>query len=368
MQRVQFVFYGQAVEAREGGQRDCGIMTEESITNSSGPGSTPMHDASRVPVSGGPSVLDLVKLLRPKQWAKSVFVLIGPVYGMALDKPGAVVSVIGAVGAFALASSGCYILNDLRDIDADRMHPRKRLRPIAAGRVKAGLARWIAVGLIVLALACLGLVFAGTGGEEGGRGGWLTAGCVLAYVLNVVLYTNVFKRRPVLDVMSLAAGFVLRVLGGCACVLVEPSSWLLNCTLFVAMFLAFGKRLGERRTMGGGAGAIAVRGVQASYSDETLRMLVVITAVASLLSYSDYVIGQAALYTHGFNLLWLTLVPATYALLRAVLLLERGVYDDPTELATRDRGFQLGVIVFGVVTGVLLVLRAKGVLPGVGGV
>lgn len=332
-------------------------------SNTTSGGGAVGEDAPAMTAGAGPSAADLIKLLRPKQWAKSVFVLIGPVYGMAWDKPGAIVSVVGAVGAFALASSGCYILNDLRDVEADRLHPRKRLRPIASGRVAPGLARVIAVGLLIAALGCLGLVFAGTGGDAGGRGGWLTAGCVLAYVLNVVLYTNLFKRRPVLDVLSLAAGFVLRVLGGCACVLVEPSSWLLNCTLFIAMFLAFGKRLGERRTMGGGAEAVAVRGVQASYTDETLRMLVVITAVASLLSYSDYVQGQAEHYTRGFNLLWLTLVPATYALLRAVLLLERGIYDDPTELATRDRGFQLGVVGFAVVTGVLLVLRARGMLP-----
>lgn len=330
--------------------------------------------------------MDVVRLLRPKQWAKSVFVLIGPVYGLAWDKPGVVLSVTGAVGAFALASSACYILNDLRDVEADRRHPRKRNRPIAAGRISAGWARGISVALLALATFCVGLVFAGTSAAEAGdtaantlnsaigRGAewtgwsaWLTAACVTAYVLNVLLYTNLFKQRPVLDVLSLAAGFVLRVLGGCAAAMVEPSSWLLNCTLFIAMFLAFGKRLGERRTMGGGEGAATVRGVQSSYTDETLRMLVVITAVASLLSYSDYVQGQADKYTMGFNLLWLTLVPATYALLRAVLLLERGVYDDPTELATRDRGFQLGVLGFGVVTGVLLLLRVQGVFsePGV---
>lgn len=333
---------------------------------------------------------DLIRLARPKQWAKSAFVLIGPAYGIASGEHaaglGAALALAGIVLAFNFASSACYILNDLRDVESDRLHPRKRNRPIAAGRVTPGAARRWAVVLLVLAAASLVLVFMGNSremlGSSGGAGpggaamGWmgkrgalLASAAVLAYIANVVCYTAYFKHRPVMDVLSLALGFVLRVLGGCAAVLIEPSSWLLNCTLFISMFLALGKRLGERRTMavgqaGDGGGAIGVRAVQSSYTDDTLRMLVVMTAVACLLSYSDYVQAprQIEAYTRGFNLLWLTLIPATYAIFRAVLLLERGVYDDPTELATRDRAFQAAVLVFVLITGVLVYLRIQGLL------
>src|SRR5690606_16191438 len=119
------------------------------------------------------------------------------------------------------------------------------------------------------------------------------------------------------DVISLASGFVLRVLGGCAAAMVVPSSWLLNCIFFLSMFLAFGKRLGERRTLG--ADAAAARGVQSVYTDDLLRMSVVVTAVATLITYAGYVQAHEEDYRRGFNLLWLTMLPATYGLLRCIV-------------------------------------------------
>jgi 4-hydroxybenzoate polyprenyltransferase len=157
------------------------------------------------------------------------------------------------------------------------------------------------------------------------------------------------KHVVVLDVISLAAGFVLRVLGGCAATAVVPSSFLLNVTFFVAMFLAFGKRLGERRTMGDDAAA--ARAVHGTYTDELLRMAVVVTGVATLVTYATYIEKQdAALFAGRFNLLWLTMVPATYGLMRCIVLLERGDYDDPTEIAARDRAVQAAVILFAALT------------------
>ena len=287
--------------------------------------------------------LNLIKLARPKQWSKSVFVLIGPLYGFAAGQTIDWRSVAFAIVAFALASSGCYIINDIRDAEADRAHPRKRNRPIASGAVSpqagitfaillfalAGVAATFGVAPAVALPTCLWLVF---------------------YVLNVTFYSVGLKRVVVLDVISLASGFVLRVLAGCAAAGVEPSTWLLNSTLFVSMFLAFGKRLGERRTMG--ADVAAVRSVQSAYTDDLLRMVVVVTGVACLVTYAGYVQAQAERYTShvfgawGFNLLWMTVLPATYGLLRCIVQVERGIYDDPTELASKDRPFQAAVALF----------------------
>ena len=99
-----------------------------------------------------------------------------------------------------------------------------------------------------------------------------------------------------------------------------------------------------------GDAAAATRGVQTKYTDDLLRMAVVVTAVATLLTYAQYVQSQAAFYTWGFNLLWLTMLPATYALLRAMVKVEVGEYDDPTEMAIRDRPFQLAAAAFGALT------------------
>jgi decaprenyl-phosphate phosphoribosyltransferase len=292
----------------------------------------------------------LVKLSRPHQWAKGVFVLVGPLYGGRLETVQEWLAVLGALLAFNFASSACYVINDLRDAEADRAHPRKRRRPIASGAVSPGLALGWALVLGAWAVAALGLV--AWPGEGGIKPAGLLAAAVGLYALNVTAYSFGLKHLVIVDVMGLSIGFVLRVLGGCAAVAVEPSSWLLNVTFFLAMFLAFGKRLGERRTMG--SEVASARSVQAAYTDELLRMLVVVTGVATLLTYAGYVQAQGARYTWGFNLLWVTMLPATYGLLRCIVLLEKGRYDDPTELAANDRPFQLAGGVFGLTTVVLL--------------
>lgn len=312
---------------------------------------------------------DFVRVARPKQWIKGGFVLIGPVYGVAdlsarvADGAAtwwsAAMGALGAVFAFGFIASAGYVLNDLKDREADQSHPRKRNRPIAAGRVSAGAARMYAGALLILALASV-LVVPHT--EELGSPRLLLGLCIVAYALNTAAYTLSFKSHPVLDVVSLSMGFVLRVLGGCAAVAITPSAWLLSCTFFISMFLALGKRLGERRTLG--ADAAAARGVQALYTDDFLRMSVVVTGVAALLSYSDYVVAQSHIYTRGFNLLWLTLLPATYGLLRCIVQIERGIYDDPTEMATKDRPFQIACALFGALTVALLLGVKLGWLAG----
>lgn len=320
----------------------------------------------------GPA-LDFVRLARPKQWIKGGFVLIGPAYGVASiaenvagGETSWAATIAGAVGAFCafgfVASSG-YVLNDLKDREADRAHPRKCKRPIAAGRISPGAARVFAGALLILALAAVLLVPQADAAGQLFSPRTLLGICIALYAANTAAYTLCFKSHPVLDVVSLALGFVLRVLGGCAAVAIEPSAWLLSCTFFVSMFLALGKRLGERRTLG--VDAAAARGVQALYTDDFLRMSVVVTGVATLLSYSDYVVAQSATYTFGFNLLWLTLLPATYALLRCIVQIERGIYDDPTELATKDRPFQIACALFGALTASLLVGMKLGWLAGV---
>ncbi len=308
-------------------------------------------------VTRGPTLRHLVRLARPQQWTKSAFVLIGPVYRWADGYEVPWVSVAGAVLAFSLASSACYVVNDILDRDADRAHPRKRHRPIASGAVGIGAARVWAGMLFIAAAAALTLV--PLGGASMQDLAW-AGGALGIYAANTLGYSLVMKRAVVLDVVSLAAGFVLRVLGGCAAAGVQPSSWLLNCSFFIAMFLAFGKRLGERRTSGDAA---AVRSVQSAYTDELLRMSVVVTAVAALVSYAFYVQEHEEKFQMGFNLLWLTILPATYGLLRCIVLMERGEYDDPTELAARDRPFQASVLLFAMIT-VGLVLLKKGVASG----
>lgn len=311
--------------------------------------------SSRPRLDAGLRIEPLVRLARPRQWAKSAFVVVGPLYALADRESVEPWALAGAVLAFGFASSACYVINDVRDREEDRQHPRKRHRPVASGEVSVNAALTWAGVLGAAAAASVLLALA----QSVAAAAWLAA-IVLLYFANTTIYSLGVKRIVILDVISLAVGFVLRVLGGCAAAGVEPSTWLLNCTFFVSMFLAFGKRLGERRTMG--QDVSAVRGVQSVYTDELLRMVVVVTAVGALITYAGYVQAKEAVYllmvgdtSWGFNLLWLTMLPATYGMLRCIVLLEAGRYDDPTELAARDRGFQVAVGLFAGVMAVLFI-------------
>jgi decaprenyl-phosphate phosphoribosyltransferase len=310
-------------------------------------------------------VISLIKLARPHQWAKSVFVILGPVYGLRdLLAQGRVwhevlLQALIAAGVFALASSACYIFNDLRDAERDKIHPRKKLRPLASGAVSPSVAAW---GIVILlwAAAALALLL-----ESSVRP--ITVMMVILYVANTTLYSATLKNRVIADVISLSLGFVIRVLGGCFAVGISPSTWLLNCTLFLAMFLAFGKRLGERRTAeAAGYDASDARGVQAKYTDNLLRMSVVVTAVAALLTYAGYVQSRELIYNFaamgvpaGFNWLWVTILPALYALLRSMVLIEKGEYDDPTEMFVKDSALRIAAVAFFAISAAVLFMHGR---------
>jgi len=300
-------------------------------------------------------------LVRPRQWAKNVFVAVGPAYGYAVDRADVSWRAVAlAVLAYCLVSSACYIINDARDAEADRFHPRKRRRPLASGAIARGSA-FVACAALFLAGGSIAAYLWQRGGGIG------FAALLAAYAANVVLYSLGLKRAAVLDVISLAMGFVFRVLAGCIAAGVTPSPWLLNCTFFVSMFLAFGKRLGERRTLEAGTAAEHARAVHSVYTDATLRMFVVVTGVACLLTYAGYIqaqstrhlghlIASSATSTPGMAEdasrllaalpLWLTLLPATYGLLRSIVLMDKGTFDDPTELVWRDRATQVAILAF----------------------
>jgi decaprenyl-phosphate phosphoribosyltransferase len=318
------------------------------------------------PASQTALIKGLIKLIRLKQWSKGIFVFIGPVFALAAGKldaiprPELALQVGLTFFAFCLAASGCYVFNDLADIERDRAHPRKKFRPLASGAVPVSLAKPVGVFLLLAGAGCAIAV--------PGTTKWWVFSFVVLYIANVMVYSSWLKHYVVLDVLSLSSGFVLRVLGGCAAVNVPTSTWLLNATLFLSMFLAFGKRLGERRLMGSDESAIAARDVQLEYSDQLLRMFTIVTGVATLLTYTSYIQsrerkltynfldGPVGLESHGFgfNLLWITVLPATLAMLRTITLLMRGTYDDPTELAQRDNVVRISGLLFVLTTAIVL--------------
>ncbi|HVZ94675.1 MAG TPA: UbiA prenyltransferase family protein [Phycisphaerales bacterium] len=328
----------------------------------------------------------LIRLARPTQWSKSVFVLVGPFYGardlMAAGRTmeGIIIPALLAAAAFAMVSSGCYVINDIFDRVADRSHPRKARRPIAAGYISVPQAWTFAIVLFALAAAfTTSIAFA----FPDGGGSALKVGAMLGlYAVNVFCYSARLKHHIIADVISLALGFVIRVLAGCFAIGIEPTVWLLNVTFFLSMFLAFGKRLGERRTLDGRdtpptpaassaspavvsletgspravSGAALHRRVQARYTDTLLQIAVVVCAAITLMTYALYVQDQSQKLHVGYKL-WLTVLPLTYGLFRCIVLLEEGEYDDPTEIAVHDRGMQFAAVLFLAVTIALVVLH-----------
>jgi 4-hydroxybenzoate polyprenyltransferase len=269
-------------------------------------------------------VADLVRLARPSDWVKSVFVLLPVPFALRAGATLSIGTFALGVAAFCLVASGVYALNDLRDVEADRAHPRKRLRPIASGAVPPGVAGVYGVALLAGGLAL----------------GWATGHrAVLSYLLVYVainaFYTLAGKQIPILDVFLIAAGFVLRVLVGCALVDAPPSNWLLTCSLWVALFLGFAKRRSDF-ARGSGAEAQPSRiGYSATFLDQAMG----IAAAVTLVSYALYS-QEAAVFVKGRELAGMPFV--AFGLLHYLRLAHTDqVRVGPVEMAWSSRALQL---------------------------
>lgn len=232
-----------------------------------------MHDTvmARSPLA---QILGLIKLMRPKQWVKNGFVLAPLVFSGAFLNPGAVSHALLAVLLFCLASSATYIINDMHDIERDRRHPKKsKTRPLAAGIVS------VPAALILLAGLYAALIW-----------GWFVAPKVVmliaAYLMLNLAYTFVLKHQPVVDIFTIAIGFVLRVYAGAIALDVPVSSWMSITTLCLALYLAAVKRRQELSQSG-----TEGRKVLEKYSVSLVDRYAEMSATGALLFYSMFVMS-----------------------------------------------------------------------------
>jgi decaprenyl-phosphate phosphoribosyltransferase len=287
---------------------------------------------------------DLLRLMRPVEWIKNVIVLAGPAFSLHLTAPGATF----AFAAFCLTASACYVINDLADREADRAHPTKRHRPIASGAVSVSSAITLAVVLVVVAF---------------GMSAWFlprgATATVVAYFLLILAYSFALKRRPILDVMIIAIGFVLRAVGGAAAVDVPVSPWLIACTFTLCMFLGFGKRTCELATLAENAEAGKHRATLRRYSPQLLGQLTSVSAGIAIMTFLLYTMdsGPAALHP-PFKKEWLlyTLPLVAYGLFRYTMLVESGRFTGPTQIVTKDRGLLITGVLWVVIVGAILAL------------
>lgn len=293
----------------------------------------------------------LVRSLRPAQWAKNLFVLAPLVFGSRLGDAAAVTRALLALLAFCCAASAVYLVNDLRDREEDRRHPLKRLRPLAAGTLKVPAAVAAMVALVAGAAALAW---------------WLGGGFSLvlaAYLLQNLLYTFWFKHMVILDVMCIGLGFVLRVLAGAEATGVQVSSWLLLCTTFLALFLAFSKRRHEITLLAGAASG--QRPVLDHYSPAFLDQMINVVTASSVVSYALYAVAPetvAKFHTQG---LIYTIPMVLFGIFRYLYLMyQLEEQHNPTEAILRDLPFLLNIALWGLA--VVWIVYGGGVLGWLG--
>lgn len=295
------------------------------------------------------------RLLRPLQWAKNGFVLIGLLFGHALGDADKVQAALTAFAAFCAIASAVYVINDWFDRDADRSHPRKRLRPIASGQVSGRLAAIVAATALAFAY---GLCLLPTLAQPDGTSGGLRLAILLSTYLAINFgYTLGIKHVPILDCAVIATGFMLRILAGTWAIGIAPSRWLIVCGLSLTLFLAFAKRRAELDVLGGGAGGH--RRVLEHYSLPLLDQFLAITATAVLVTYSVYTVSADTVAIHGTDRLFWTVPFVLYGLFRYLyIVFQRGAGGDPTRDVASDPHLVAASIAWIVAT--VWVLRATG--------
>ena len=289
----------------------------------------------------------LVETLRPRQWIKNGLVFAGVIFAGMLSDPHA----LGRAGlgflAFSLLSGAVYLFNDLRDAEADRLHPKKRLRPIASGRLTTSAA-WTGLAFVLALAATLSWLL----------GPWFAAAAAAYLGLNLA-YSLGLKHLVLVDVMAIATGFVLRAIAGVELLRplkpdVELSPWLLVCTFFLALFMACGKRRQELLHQDEG-GAEGRRRVLLAYNAAFLDTLVTVCAATTLVSYAIYTIWPGTVEKfHTTGLLW-TVPFVTYGVFRYLWLTrvtDEG--EDPSATLMTDRPLLVDVLLWlGTVAAVL---------------
>ncbi len=272
----------------------------------------------------------VLRATRPLQWTKNSVVFAALVFAGRLTDPPSVFLAVLAFIAFCLVSGAVYLVNDVRDIEADRLHPTKRHRPIPSGHLSVNLALSIAAMLVIASLAL---------------SWWIRpsfAAMTAAYLVLMLAYSFGLKHVVILDVVLIAVGFVIRAAAGAVAIDVVISPWLLACTLLLALFLGFGKRRHELAHVE----AAAHRPNLESYTLPLLDQLLVVTATATVVSYLLYTIETRAKF--GTDALILTVPFVAFALFRYLFLLHRrGEGGRPESLLFSDKPLLLAIIAWG---------------------
>ncbi|OLO10052.1 decaprenyl-phosphate phosphoribosyltransferase [Chromohalobacter japonicus] len=254
----------------------------------------------------------IMKLVRPHQYIKNGFVLVGPLFAYQWDLATLSLAMLAFL-AFCCMASAVYVLNDIMDIEADRAHPVKCRRPLPSGAISTRAAKRLLGGLIAASMMLALLV-----------SGWVTLFVATYFVINI-FYSWRLKHIVILDVFLISSGFMLRILAGTVGLGIEPSAWLLLCGLMVTLFLGFSKRRAELLMLesnehcNGGL----TRRVLDDYSPAMLEQFIAVTAACTVLAYGLYTVSPKTIALHGSDGLIYTLPFVVYGIFRYLYLLHQ---------------------------------------------
>lgn len=268
-------------------------------------------------------IKELIISMRPKQWYKNLVIFIGIVFSLNLLNINLWIDVIGAFAIFCALSGSMYIINDIIDIEKDKNHPKKRLRPIASGKLKSNYAVMSVIILVILSFAASYLINS------------LFLITALTFFILLLVYSLFLKQLIIVDIMIISTGFVLRAIAGCLAVGVLISPWLIICAFLLALFLGIGKRRHELVLLGDNA--TNHRKILDGYSTEMLDQMINITTSALIMSYSIYT------FFTGKLAIMLTIPFAFYGLFRYIYLVHAKNFGGEPEMLFKDKGMILSM-------------------------
>jgi 4-hydroxybenzoate polyprenyltransferase len=275
----------------------------------------------------------LLKTMRPRQWTKNAFLFAALVFDGKLFHLSDFLHTLAGFGLFCLISSAVYIFNDLLDVETDRQHPMKKNRPIASGKlpVPAAIAAGATLSLLAIALSILLA--------------WQFAITIMIYFAMMLVYSKWLKHVPILDVLILAAGFVLRVHAGTTIItVVRFSPWLYVLMTLLALYLGFGKRRAELALLAGDP--TNYRKVLEGYTIPLLDQFITIVSGTTIVAYSLYTFFRPE--TPGNHALMLTIPFVIYAIFRYLYLIQvKQIGGEPEEILLSDRPFQVSIFLWG---------------------
>jgi len=266
-------------------------------------------------------------LIRIKHWVKSVFIFAPLIFSLNFDKPMYIVRTLIMCAAFCLAASAVYVFNDIADRERDRLHPKKKDRPIASGAVPVRGALILAA-VLFLASAAVSVIL-----------GLPSLLVLLVYVGLNVAYSLLLKNQAFIDVMLIAIGFLLRLVAGAVTISVELSSWMLLTTFFLSLFLGFAKRRKEVTESSTGH-----RAVFQEYSADLLNSLIIISAALTIITYSLYVVTSKTMIALGRDKFIATIPFVVFGVFRYMFLIYRqNNGGDPAEVLLKDRAMLIDI-------------------------